>query len=123
MNVATFPPFLLPATPPAADNPFLGLAEQVGKAYSAPIQGDLQELWLSSMRIVGEHTARALAKASQDCVAALTQNAAGIQQRSMLHLWEANQQAFSLIAGAYTKGATTAFQPFGAALLAPFGSR
>ncbi len=110
MNTFTLFPTIAPAIEAPAHNPFHDLWARVGKAYTDPFQHNAQEIWSSSVRIVNEHAARAIVNATQECMAALTQNAAGIQQRSFQQLWGAHQEAMSLFTDAYTRALTGGFR-------------
>lgn len=92
-----------PAYAPAGQGAdFLNIFAQLGNAYSHSLQSTTREIWASSIRIVQEHAARAIANASQDCMAALARNAVDIQQRSLADLVGANQQALTLMGSAFT---------------------
>ncbi|QBE65237.1 hypothetical protein [Pseudoduganella lutea] len=101
-----------PAFPPAAPGAdLLNIFAQLGNTYTHSLQSSTQEIWMSSMRIVQEHTARALANASQDCMAALAKNAADIGQRSFADIVSAHQQAMASMGSAFTKSVMTGAAP------------
>lgn len=89
-----FPNFT-PLTFPAASSAG-GMWEQIFSVYRRAFEHSNQELWMSSARIVQEHAARAWIDASQSCMAALAENAAGIQQRAFAQLLGAQQQAATI---------------------------
>jgi type III secretory pathway component EscS len=49
--------------------------------------------------------------ASQGCLAALTQNAASIQQQSLAHLVSANQKAVEVMASTFANALASGFKP------------
>jgi hypothetical protein len=104
-------PNLAPAFELSKNNPFFNMMSKVGDAYSDSMQTNANELWMSSARIVQEHTTRAMVNATQECIAALAQNAAAIQQRSFARLGTANQKAMEIMAAAFTEAMTAGFKP------------
>ncbi len=68
-------------------------------------------MWMSSARTVQEHATRAMVNATQECIAALTQNATDLQQRSLARLGSANQQAPTLMTTAFTNAMKGACKP------------
>jgi hypothetical protein len=110
MSVTTYPNFA-PAIELGKNNPFFDMMSKVGNAYSDTMQTNANELWMSSARIVQEHTTRAMVNATQECIAALAKNAADIQQRSFARLGAANQRAMEIMATAFTDAMTAGFKP------------
>jgi hypothetical protein len=112
MTVTTFPS-PAPAIEIEAEskNPFFDLMSKVGNLYSDSMQPDASELWLSSARIVQERTTPAIVNATRECISALAQNAADIQQRSFARLGAANQKAFELMTTAFTDAMARSFKP------------
>ncbi|HEX8603948.1 MAG TPA: hypothetical protein VF774_14980 [Pseudoduganella sp.] len=90
---------------------FLNIMTQLGNAYSSSFQSSAQEMWQSSFRIVQEHTARALANASQECAAELARNATQIGQRSFADIVGANQQALTMMGSAFTNAVMAGAAP------------
>jgi len=105
--MTTFPAF----APAGQGAEFLNIMTQLGNAYTHSFQSNAQDIWLSSFRIVQEHTARALANASQDCAAALARNAAEIGQRSFADMVGANQQALTQFGSAFTNAVVASAAP------------
>jgi hypothetical protein len=110
MTITTYPT-VAPAIALGQDNPFLDMMSKVSNAYSDSMQTNASELWMSSARIVQEHTTRAMVNATQECIAALAQNAADIQQRSFVRLGTANQKAMEIMTTAFTDAITAGFKP------------
>jgi hypothetical protein len=52
-----------------------------------------------------------MVNATQECIAALAQNAAAIQQRSFARLGMANQKAMEIMTTAFTDAVTAGFKP------------
>ena len=105
--MTTYPAF----APAAPGTDFLNIFAQLGNAYSHSFQSSAQEIWMSSARIVQEHTARAITNASQDCMAALAKNAADIGQRSFADIVGAHQQALASMGAAFTKSVMAGAAP------------
>ncbi|KQX01828.1 hypothetical protein ASC94_04350 [Massilia sp. Root418] len=98
--LAYFPNF---APQTLSSNPFANLWEPVFSVYQRAFEHTNQELWTSSMRIIQEHAARAWIEASQSCMAALSENAAAIQQRAFARLIDAQQEATAIAAREVTE--------------------
>lgn len=105
--MTTFPP----QAPAGQGAEFLNIMAQLGNAYTHSFQSGVQEMWMSSFRIVQEHAARALVNASQECMAALAKNAVDIQQRSFADVVGANQQALTLMGSAFTNAVMAGVTP------------
>jgi hypothetical protein len=110
MTITTYPN-LGPAFEAGKNHPFVDMMSKVSDVYSDSMQTNAGELWMSSARIVQEHTARAMVQATQECIAALAQNAAAIQQRSFARLGTANQQALEIMTTAFTDAMMAGFKP------------
>jgi hypothetical protein len=111
MTMTTTYSTLAPTLAVAGNNPLFDMLTKISTVYTDSFQADSSELFISSARIIQEHSMQALMKASQDCVAALTQNAASIQQQSLAHLGNANQKAVEIMAGAIANAMTAGFRP------------
>ena len=108
MTMTTYP--IASAIKPG-DNPLFDMMTKVGSVYSDSLQSNANELWMSSARIVQEHATRAMVNAPQDCIAALTQNVADLQQRALVRIGSANQQAMTLMTTAFTNAMFSGFKP------------
>jgi hypothetical protein len=111
MTMTTTYSTLAPTLAVATTNPLFDTFAKINTVYSESIQADVSQLFMSSTRIIQEHTVQALMNASQDCMAALTQNAASLQQQSMAHLGIANQKAVEIMAGAIANAMTGGLKP------------
>jgi hypothetical protein len=100
MNTTTFQ-FTFPGATPGAP-PLVDIVARLHNAYTTPLQNSFQELWTSTGRIVQQQTAQAALEAAQRSFFALAQNAAEVQQRTFLQLCGAHQQAFTIMADAWT---------------------
>lgn len=109
MTMTTYP--IASAIKPPDTNPLFDMMTKVSSVYSDSLQSNANELWMSSARIVQEHATRAMVNATQECIAALTQNAAEMQQRSFARLGSANQQAMTLMTTAFTNAMFSGFKP------------
>lgn len=94
-----------------ASHPFFGVAAQLHQTYANPLQQSAQEWWTSSVRIVQEQTVKAVVEASQQCFAALAQNAADLNQRTFFRLCDAHQEAFTLMTGVWTSAFVPQIRP------------
>ncbi|MDB5906083.1 MAG: hypothetical protein JWP34_197 [Massilia sp.] len=112
MTMTTYPNFA-PAIEMGKNNPFFDMMSQVGTVYSDSLQPNAGELLMSSARIVQEHTTRAVVNATQDCIAALSKNAADVQQRSFARFGVANQKAVEIMATAFADALIRTFKPIG----------
>jgi nitrogen-specific signal transduction histidine kinase len=111
MTMTTTYSTLAPTLPVGSANPLFDMFAKINSVYTDTMQADASQLFMSSTRIIQEHTLQAMMNASQDCMAALTQNAASIQQQSMAHLGCANQKAVEIMMGAMTKAMAGGFKP------------
>ncbi|MES2757281.1 MAG: hypothetical protein V4693_07890 [Pseudomonadota bacterium] len=111
MTMTTTYSTLAPTLAVATQNPLIDMFTRINTMYSDTFQADASQLVISSARIIQDHTLQALMKASQDCMAALTQNAASIQQQSMAHLGNANLKAVEIMSTAMTNALTVSFKP------------
>lgn len=111
MTMTTTYSTLAPSLAALPKNPLLDMFSKIGSVYTESFQADASQLFMSSARIIQEHSMQALMKASQDCLAALTQNAASIQQQSVAHLGSANQKAVEIMAGTIANAMTVGFKP------------
>ncbi len=111
MTMTTTYSTLAPSLATVANNPLFDMFTKISGVYTESFQADASQLFMSSARIIQEHSMQALMKASQDCIAALTQNAASIQQQSVAHLGCANQKAVEIMAGTLANAMSAGFNP------------
>ena len=100
-----FIPFDASSAAPATD-----LWSRISAVYKQTMQDASQELWISSARIIQEHTARALLEASQACLKALAENASAVQQRAFSQLIRDNQKAAQMLTAQVGSNVFQAFQ-------------
>jgi hypothetical protein len=110
MTMTTYPTLVSPFKP-GDSNPLFDMMAKVGSVYSDSMQSNANELWMSSARIVQEHATRAMVNATQECIAALTENAADLHHRSLARLGSANQEAMTLMTTAFTNAMMGGFKP------------
>jgi nitrogen-specific signal transduction histidine kinase len=111
MTMTTTYSTLAPSLATVAQNPLFDMFTKINTVYADSFQADASQLFMSSARIIQEHTVQALMNASQDCMAALAQNAASIQQQSVAHLGSANQKAVEIMAHTIANAMTAGFKP------------
>ncbi|WP_143133169.1 hypothetical protein [Pseudoduganella namucuonensis] len=90
-----------------AGQPIADMWARIGSVYHQSMQQASQELWTSSMRIIQDHLARAWMDAPQSCMSALAQNAAEVQQRAMVQLMGANDEATAIVAEEINEASVT----------------
>ena len=93
MNQPSLSFAFFPSFPNNTSSSFADSWSRIGDVYKNYAQQVGSELWLSSARIIQEHTTRAWLETSQSCMQALAQNAAEVQQRAFAQLAEANTKA------------------------------
>jgi len=101
----SFTPFAMPPLP-AFDNQFLQTWIRVGSVYKDTLDASAQDLFMSSARIIQEHTVRAFVSAAQACAQALAENATKVQQQSLVRFASANQKAVEIMGQAWIEGMT-----------------
>lgn len=111
MNAFTLAPTAFPSLPTGTENPFLDMWPKIGGLYQEALEGNAQDLYLSSARIIQEHTMRAIVSAAQSCAEALAQNAANIQQQSLSRLADTNQKAVGMMGSAWFDAMTATMKP------------
>ena len=112
MAITTFSTLTTPTIEVGVNNPYLDMLTKIGNVYTDSAKGDADQLWKSSTRIIQEHTTRAFMSASQECMQALAQNAAAIQQQSIARMGTANQKAVEIMTSAFTDAMMAGFRPF-----------
>jgi hypothetical protein len=111
MNITPFS-HLMPTTNLAgASIPFLEMASKIGKVYADSMQASGEQLWMSSARIIQQHTVSAMMNTSQACIEALAKNVADSQQHSFARLGSANQKVFEIMTGAFAAAMLPVFKP------------
>jgi hypothetical protein len=111
MTVLTTNAIATPAFTPGINNPFLEPWSKLVTLYKEAMEESAQQLMVSSARIIQEHTMRALMAAAQSCAEELAQNAAKVQQQSMLRFASANQKAFEVMGRAYMDAMMAGIKP------------
>ena len=110
MAITTFSTLAAPRIEVGATNPYLDMLTKIGNVYSDSVKSDADQFWTSSARIIQEHMTRAFMSASQECLKALAQNAAAIQQQSIARIGTANQKAVQIMTGAFTDAMMAGFR-------------
>lgn len=83
--------------------PLFDTWNQIAGLYREAMQASAQQMWLSSLNIIQEHTMRAFMAAAQSCAEALAKNAVEVQQQSMARFIDVNQRAATLMGSAFTE--------------------
>lgn len=81
-----------------AQNPFFTLATEIVHVYSDAVRQNMEDLTVSSAKILQEQTMQAWTNAAQSCSKALAENAMSNQQRAIERITEANQHVFRILA-------------------------
>jgi predicted exporter len=81
-----------------AQNPFFTLATKITNVYSDAIRKNMEDLTVSSAKVIQEQTIQAWTNAVQSCSKALAENAMSNQQQAIERITEANQKAFGMLA-------------------------
>lgn len=79
-------------------NPFFGLATKITNVYSDAIRKNMEDLAVSSAKVIQEQTIQAWTSAAQSCSKALAENAISNQQQAIERIIEAHQKVFGILA-------------------------
>jgi hypothetical protein len=85
-----------------AQNPFFSLSTKVANIYGDAIRKNLEELTVSSTKIVQEQAIQAWTNAAQSCTKALVQNAMSHHQQALDRIAKANQRVFEVFTTNFT---------------------
>jgi hypothetical protein len=100
MTTTTFSMFA-PSVELKADTPYQQVLSKIANVYADSMRANTEQLWMSSARIIQEHTMRAFMQAAQSCMEALAKNAAAVQQQSLERMAAANQKAVEIMGQAF----------------------
>jgi hypothetical protein len=81
-----------------AQNPVFTFATKILNVYSGAIRQNMEDLTVSSAKIIQEQTIQAWTNAAQSCSKALAENAMSNQRQAIERIIEANQKAFGILA-------------------------
>jgi hypothetical protein len=81
-----------------AQNPFFALSTKILNIYSDAIRQNMENLILSSAKIIQQQTIQAWTNAAQSCSKALAENAMSNQQQAIKRITDANREAFEMLA-------------------------
>jgi hypothetical protein len=110
MTTTTFSMFA-PTVELKADTPYQQMMSRVASVYADSMRANTEQLWMSSIRIIQEHTMRAFMQAAQSCIEALAKNAAAVQQQSVERMTSANQKAFEIMSQSFNDAMATGMKP------------
>jgi hypothetical protein len=94
-----------------ADTPYEQMMSRIANVYADSMRANTEQLWMSSVRIIQEHTMRAFIQASQSCMEALAKNAAAVQQQSVDRMTAANQKAFEIMSQGFNEAMAAGMKP------------
>lgn len=77
--------------------PYQDAFVKIANVYADSTRASMEQLWISSTKIVMEETIKAFIAASQSCAESLTRNAVSVQQQSFSRLISANQKAVGIM--------------------------
>ncbi|WP_306394715.1 hypothetical protein [Telluria beijingensis] len=84
---------------------------KIANVYADSTRASMEQLWISSSRIIMEETIKAFIAASQSCAEALTRNAVAVQQQSFGRLINANQKAVELMGQSFAEAMSAGWKP------------
>ena len=84
---------------------------KIANVYADSTRASLEQLWISSAKIVMEETMKAFIAASQSCAEALTRNAVSVQQQSFGRLISANQKAVEIMGQSFADAMASGWKP------------
>lgn len=83
---------------------------KIANVYADTTRASLEQLWVSSSKIVMEETIKAFIAASQSCAEALTRNAVSVQQQSFGRLISANQKAVEIMGQSFADAMSSSWK-------------
>lgn len=84
---------------------------KIANVYADSARANVEQLWVSSSRIIIEETIKAFVAASQSCMEALARNAAIVQQQSFNRMLGANQRALEIMGQSFADSMTAGWKP------------
>lgn len=84
---------------------------KLANVYTDSTRASMEQLWISSSKIVTEETIKAFIAASQSCAEALTRNAISVQQQSFGRLISANQKAAEIMGQSFADAMVAGWKP------------
>ena len=91
--------------------PYQDVWTKIANVYADSARVNMEQLWVSSSKIIIEETTKAFMTASQSCMEALSRNAVTVQQQSFNRLLGANQKAFEIMGQSFTDSMTAGWKP------------
>lgn len=91
--------------------PYQDAFVKIANVYADSTRASMEQLWISSSKIVTEETIKAFIAASQSCAEALTRNAVSVQQQSYGRLINANQKAVEIMGQSVADAMTAGWKP------------
>lgn len=91
--------------------PFQNTLLKIASVYADSSRASVEQLWLSSSKIIMQETVKAFLAVSQSCAEALAKNAMNVQQQSFGRLLVANQKAAEIMGQSFVDSMTGAWKP------------
>jgi len=91
--------------------PYQATFLKIANVYADSARASVEQLWISSSKIVMEETMKAFIAASQSCAEALTRNAVAVQQQSFGRLISANQKAVEIMGQSVADAMSAGWKP------------
>ena len=91
--------------------PYQDAFVKIANVYADTTRASVEQLWVSSSKIIMEETMKAFIAASQSCAEALTRNAVSVQQQSFGRLMSANQRAVEIMGQSFADAMSTSWKP------------
>ena len=109
MNYA-YPQFA-PANVQLNSLPYQDAWAKIANVYADSARANMEQLWVSSSKIIIEETTKAMMAASQSCMEALSRNAVSVQQQSFNRLLGDNQRVFEILGQSVADSMNTGWRP------------
>ena len=91
--------------------PYQATFLKIANVYADSTRASIEQLWISSSKIIMEETMKAFIAASQSCAEALTKNAVSVQQQSFGRLIGANQKAVEIMGQNFAEAMSAGWKP------------
>lgn len=91
--------------------PYQDAFVRIANVYADSTRASMEQLWISSSKIIMEETTKAFIAASQSCADALARNAVSVQQQSFGRLINANQKAAGIMGQSFADAMAASWKP------------
>jgi hypothetical protein len=93
----------IPYADALAKNPFFALSSMIASVYVDAMRQNIEQLAVSSTRIMQEQGIQAWTKAAQSCTEALVHNAVTTQEQALGRITRANQKVFEIVSNGMSR--------------------